>query len=350
VAVVAVGAVLLCIAGLVVSGTSAAQHQAARSAVSAASSFASTRHADAPSASARPTSGASLAHAWPDDVRGPSWFGAAGMRLKASEPGRFVTARPPLDVVPDDLTVAARFRKVGGPSGGGYGVIVRDQASSSGGVAADDQLGTFVVAEVGDRGEFGVWQRQGDRWLGLVPWTASDVVRRGGASNELQVRAAGGRVQVAVNGIPMAVVDTPLTGGQVGAFVGGDLNDVVLERFALEPDLPASADDAGRQGSVAPAVRAAAAEPDWSLPRLPIRLDPEAFGRVRALMAGIADDVVAIVHEFFDNGLDDPRSPLHDPAALHRASEHLGAAQHKAIQLADELQRLRSTDEDPGAG
>ena len=32
------------------------------------------------------------------------------------------------------------------------------------------------MMETGDLGEFGVWRRDGDHWVDLVPWTRSDSV------------------------------------------------------------------------------------------------------------------------------------------------------------------------------
>ena len=69
----------------------------------------------------------------------------------------------------------------------------------------------------------------------LLPWTPSQAVRPGGEANELTVQATGSRLTFLVNGSVVARVDHPeLTEGAVGVFVGGDLNEVVLERLVVQ--------------------------------------------------------------------------------------------------------------------
>jgi hypothetical protein len=98
-----------------------------------------------------------------------------------------------------------------------------------------EQSGRFYVLEAGDRGEVGIWRREGDRWIDLVPWTASAAVRPGAAANDLTVRAIGPELTFEVNGAEVArVVDGTLGEGRVGIFVGGDLNDVLVEQFHLQ--------------------------------------------------------------------------------------------------------------------
>jgi len=132
-----------------------------------------------------------------------------------------------------DVVVDAAFHKIGGPPGGGYGVIVRDQGPT----ARDgiSQTGRYYVAEVGDRGEIGIWRRDEDRWIDLLPWTPSQAVHLGGTVNDLTLRAVGERLTFVVNGTEVAsVVDRALPSGRVGVFVGGDRNDVALDRFVLQ--------------------------------------------------------------------------------------------------------------------
>ena len=133
-----------------------------------------------------------------------------------------------------DVVVTGTFRKVGGPPGGGYGLIVRDQAPGL--RDGRNQAGSFYVLEASDRGEIGVWRREGDRWLELLPWTPSEAVRPGQAPNELTVRLTGPRFLFLVNGVQVwSGLDDGLPAeGAVGVFVGGDLNDVVLEHVAIE--------------------------------------------------------------------------------------------------------------------
>jgi hypothetical protein len=170
---------------------------------------------------------------WPSNPDGTAWNSADRYRLFARHPGEFVAIGAPLLTRLRDTMVAATFHKVGGPAGGGYGIIVRDQGP--GPRDGVNQQGHYYVLEAGDRGEIGVWRRESDRWVDLVPWTPSEAVRPGGAANELMIRAFGSQLSFIVNGIPVAnVADTALADGAVGVFVGGDFNEVVLDRFVVQ--------------------------------------------------------------------------------------------------------------------
>src|SRR5712692_9968956 len=61
------------------------------------------------------------------------------------------------------------FRKVGGPSSGGYGLIVRDQTVPP--LDGLRQNGRFYVLEASDRGEIGIWRRDDDQWVDLLAWS-----------------------------------------------------------------------------------------------------------------------------------------------------------------------------------
>jgi hypothetical protein len=169
---------------------------------------------------------------WRDEPHGTSWLADGVYHLAPQEAGRFVAVGVPGGNSPGDVVVSGTFRKLAGPSGGGYGLIVRDQ-----GIGARDgeaQDGRFYVFEVGDRGELGVWLRDGSSWIDLLPWTPSDIVRSGAASNELTVSAIGETMSFVVNGIPVASQrDTLLRRGGVGLFAGGDGNSVAVERLTV---------------------------------------------------------------------------------------------------------------------
>lgn len=171
---------------------------------------------------------------WPNDRSLTAWFDVDGYHLFAREPSRFVALSAPGSNSLGDVVVRATFRKAGGPPGGGYGVIIRDQsAHSQDGV---NQGGRYYVAEAGDRGEVGIWRRANDRWVDLVPWTPSAAVRTSRASNDLELRAVGAHLSLIVNGVPSAAAeDVVLGSGSVGVFVGGDFNEVILDRFEVEP-------------------------------------------------------------------------------------------------------------------
>jgi len=153
-------------------------------------------------------------------------------RLATSQAGQFVAVAIPGAQDLGDTVVTGVFHKVGGPAGGGYGLILRDQNPEQ--RDGRNQLGRYFVFEVGDRGEVGVWLRDGDRWVDLLTWTLSDAVKPGSASNELTVTAAGDHMSFVVNGIPVASqTDTTLRRGGAGVFVGGDGNEVALDRIAV---------------------------------------------------------------------------------------------------------------------
>src|SRR6266540_4239025 len=137
---------------------------------------------------------------------------------EATRPPTSETSRPGgLGAAPlRDVVVSGAFRKVGGPPGGGYGLIVRDA-----GPAPRDGLnqgGRYYVLAAGDRGEVGIWRRDGDRWVDLLPWTRSDAVRPDGAANELMARAIGPRLTLMVNGTEVAsLADAALAEGGWGS-------------------------------------------------------------------------------------------------------------------------------------
>jgi hypothetical protein len=170
---------------------------------------------------------------WPDDPQATAWVADGGYHLSARHPDRFVAIGAPLTESLRDVIMTATFRKVGGPPGGGYGLIVRDQGP--GPRDGITQGGRYYVLEAGDRGELGIWRRDGDRWIELLPWTASAAVRPGDVANELTVQAIGPRLSFVVNGADVASLEDPtLEDGSVGIFVGGDLNEVVLERLIVQ--------------------------------------------------------------------------------------------------------------------
>jgi signal peptidase I len=173
---------------------------------------------------------------WPSDPSGPAWLDGGAYRLAVRQAERFVAVTAPVEGMFTDVVVTAAFHKTGGPPGGGYGVIIRDDAREPrGGV---DQGGRFYVAEVGDRGEIGMWRRENDVWVDILSWAPSQAVYPGGTSNQLSLRAVGQRLTLVVNGTEIvSLLDAALPSGRVGAFVGGDHNEVVLDRFIVE--LPA---------------------------------------------------------------------------------------------------------------
>jgi len=170
---------------------------------------------------------------WPNNPQSTAWFADGAYRLFARQPTRFVAIGSPLFELFRDVTVTGTFRKVGGAAGGGYGLIVRDQGP--GPRDGINQGGRFYVLGASDRGEVGIWRRNGDEWVEILPWTPSEAVRPGGAANELTAQATGRLLTLAVNGVQVASRDDPvLQEGTVGVFVGGDSNQVTIQRFVVQ--------------------------------------------------------------------------------------------------------------------
>jgi hypothetical protein len=172
---------------------------------------------------------------WPNDPNGTARFADGAYRLFARDPGRFVAVGIPLPQPLADVVISGDFRKVGGPVGGGYGFIVRDQGSPRE-LDGQNQSGNYIALAVNDRGDVGVWQRDETRWIDLVPWTHSDAVRTGTQPNAIEVSTSGAALRFNVNGQTVAVLSNdalPVSGG-VGIFVGGDMNEVALERLSIQ--------------------------------------------------------------------------------------------------------------------
>jgi hypothetical protein len=175
---------------------------------------------------------------WPDDPEGAAWFADGAYHLTTREPGHFVAVGVPTPELPGDVRVSARFRKVAGPPGGSYGLILRDQGP--GPRDGSNQVGRYYVLEASDTGEVGIWRRDRDRWVDLAPWTSSAALGPADSVNDLVAQALGERLILLVNGREVATArDRALATGNVGVFVGGDLNHVALERLVVEVPGPA---------------------------------------------------------------------------------------------------------------
>jgi hypothetical protein len=169
---------------------------------------------------------------WPNNPNGPAWFADRAYHLGARIPGQFVAIGAPLPGALRDVEVSATFQKTGGPPGGGYGLIIRDQ----GPLPRDglNQDGHYYVLEAGDDGRVGIWRRDGKTWTDLVGWRPSAAVHSGRATNELVARAIGERLTLLVNGMEAAsVTDAALDSGSTGIFVGGDFNQVAIQRVVV---------------------------------------------------------------------------------------------------------------------
>jgi hypothetical protein len=172
---------------------------------------------------------------WPNNPDGTAWFADGAFRLFARNAGRFVAVGVPLPRPVRAAVLSVRFRKLGGPAGGGYGLIVRDQGSASD-LDGSSQTGQYLVLEVGDRGDVGVWRRNEARWIDVLPWTHSDTVHTDREPNTLVVTQRETALRFEVNG--QLVADLTYDGfppqGGAGIFVGGDLNEVVVDWLRIE--------------------------------------------------------------------------------------------------------------------
>jgi signal peptidase I len=167
---------------------------------------------------------------WPDAPEGQAWFANDKYHLEPREPGQFVALVAPAGASFRDGLVAATLRKVDGPTGSGYGVVLRD--NSPGQRDLRDQGGRFYVFEVNDQGVYGIWRRDEDHWAELVPWTAASAIEPGAAANDLVVVADGAHFTFVVNGQQLAeVTDTELDEGGIGVYVIGDGAEIDLQRF-----------------------------------------------------------------------------------------------------------------------
>jgi serine/threonine-protein kinase len=180
---------------------------------------------------------ASNQRGWPTTPDGGVSFVDGGYKIVANAPGQFRSIGAPLRTPLRDVSVTARFRKSGGPPGGGYGIIVRDQGPPPrDGIS---QGGRYYVLEVGEGTQYGMWRRDNDRWADLIVFTPHPAVRPPGEQNTLVARAIGTSLTLLVNGTQVgAFNDGALTAGTVGIYVAGDFNEVIVERFTVETTDP----------------------------------------------------------------------------------------------------------------
>jgi hypothetical protein len=170
---------------------------------------------------------------WPHDRNGTGSFANGAYRLFARDPGRFVAIGAPLAEALRDVTVKGIFRKSAGPPGGGYGIILRDQGPDP--RDGRSQGGRYYVFEAGDKGEFGIWRRELTEWVEIIPWTPTPAIRPNLDRNELVVEAIGPRFTFLINGTEVASIeDQSLEQGGVGLYLGGDLNEVIVEHFLVQ--------------------------------------------------------------------------------------------------------------------
>jgi hypothetical protein len=173
----------------------------------------------------------SLQPGWPNDPSGTAWFAADGYHLFARQPGQFVSVAAPLREGLRNVRVEATFKKLGGPPGGSYGLILRDDGP--GALDGKNQGGRYYVVCAADNSQVGAWRREHDHWDDLLAWTRSAAVQPDGQTNRLSAQAVGEHLTFAVNGMQVLdVTDAELRQGGVGIFAGGDLNAALVQNFA----------------------------------------------------------------------------------------------------------------------
>jgi len=215
---------------------------------------------------------------WPIDAASPVWLANGALHMNARTPSQFVAFGIPGGDRFRDVVVTAQFRKEGGPAGGGFGIIVGD--SGAGARDGTTQTGQYIVAEVGDQGTFGVWQRMDDHWVDVLPWTELTSARRGEEPNELSVRAIGARLVVSVNNQEAISLDQPTHDGSLGLFAGGDFNQVAVTHLRIQAPRPTLAvPQVGVGSATAPTTGASAAAPATRGP-----LDPNWLEHARNLI------------------------------------------------------------------
>jgi hypothetical protein len=166
------------------------------------------------------------------------------------------------------------------------------------------------------------------------------------------------RLTFLANGTQIADVDIGFRSGSLGLFVGGDRNEVLVERFRVQalgrpaeltaasnvptdsqarPDAPA----AGQSQPRPPVVQHPPPNPSQEDPAI-----AEAQ-RMKDLVAGLVDDVVVLLGSLSE-GIDGAHSLVNDPVELKKAAERLDRATNKAEDVRAEIERIQNGAVDRG--
>ena len=105
---------------------------------------------------------------------------------------------------------------------------------SSSAIKAPQPSGTAATRPA-DRGDIGGWQLDDTQWIDILPWTHSDVIHADRAPNTLAITTHGPSLLFQVNGATLATLnyDKLPNSGNLGIFVGGDLNEVTVDRLQI---------------------------------------------------------------------------------------------------------------------
>jgi hypothetical protein len=171
----------------------------------------------------------------------------------------------------------------------------------------------------------------------------------------------GDRLTLLANGTQVADLEVKgLRTGGVGIFVGGDRNEVLVDRFRVQvPGRPAGVSTAPGQarasspGQAEPVVATPDQPPRPSTGQRPpatrSRGEPpiDEAQRMRDLLARLMDDVRSLLGVFAD-GFDGPHSPVTDPGALKNAAEQIDRATASAYAVLAEVDRVQNGVDDGG--
>ena len=124
-----------------------------------------------------------------------------------------------------DLQVAVDVRLAADTEGRWVGVACRMNPR-------DGTAGFYALLAAPATGQFALSNFDGYRWAHLVPFQSSDAVRRGNASNHLELTCVGSTISARINGADVASVqDGTYDGGYVAVVVSRDEGIPLEARF-----------------------------------------------------------------------------------------------------------------------
>ena len=110
----------------------------------------------------------------------------------------------------DGILITVDATKIGGPDDNGFGVVFGYQ----------DDL-NFYRFEIASDGYYRFGKYVDNEWIELIPWTTSELILQGEATNRVSAAMRGGRLVFAVNGeVLTATEDDSFSDGDVGLVAG----------------------------------------------------------------------------------------------------------------------------------
>ena len=134
--------------------------------------------------------------AWPTSEDGQAQRGVAEGRyyLIARQPQSLIS-----QVIPgryDNVVIEVEAGQTDGPSGGAYGLILRQRDDSN-----------FYYVGLTSQGAYSFARLVSGQWQQIIPWTPSDSILKLGYLNRLRVEARGKEFKLSVNGRVLATVE-----------------------------------------------------------------------------------------------------------------------------------------------